>query len=76
MVDYQLRWFDCARENELDISLEKGEIDINANILQSAVKCLAYCLRSICECKELPDKFKRLLLRSKVSMESIHRFLC
>jgi len=62
VVDYQLRWFDCARESDLDINLEKGEIDINANILQSAAKCLAYCLRSICECKELPDKFKRSLL--------------
>ena len=62
VVDYQLRWFECAQKNKLDISLEKGETAINANILQSTAKCLAYCLRSICECKELPDKFKRSLL--------------
>jgi hypothetical protein len=62
VVDYQLRWFDCARASELDISLEKGEIDINANILQSAAKCLAYCLRSICQFKELPNQFKCSLL--------------
>jgi len=62
VISYQLKWFESARENDLNISLEKGEIDINANILQSAAKCLAYCLRAICECKELPDKFKRSLL--------------
>ena len=62
VISYQLRWFECARENDLNITLEKGEIDINGNILQSAAKCLAYCLRAICECKELPDKFKRSLL--------------
>lgn len=62
MVDYQLGWFDCALENGLNISLEKGDIDINANILQSTAVCLACCLRTICECDQLTDRFKRSLL--------------
>jgi len=61
VISYQLEWFDCAREHDLNIGLEKGDIDINANILQSAAKCLSYCLHTISECKELPDKFKQSL---------------
>jgi hypothetical protein len=63
VISYQLEWFDCARENDLNISLEKGDININANILQSTAKCLSRCLHTISECKELPDKFKWSLFK-------------
>jgi hypothetical protein len=61
IISYQLDWFQCARENSLNIGLAE-DANTNGNILQSAAICLTRCLRSICECKELPDKFKRSLL--------------
>jgi len=62
IVDYQLRWFEFAMDNEIDAPLEADDIAINANILQSASICLADCLRTVSESEELPSSFKRSLM--------------